>query len=218
MRFFRHRDLVYLPFLVLLVATVIGGWINTEDLRGRVVDDFTGDPIGNASVQLANRSVNTASDGSFEFPNLPKTSSLQIDASGYTRTHTPTTETEIRLVPIALTVYVNEAGVSPAKGIAKASIRQGDKELGTTNDSGQTVISPYPGKGDAQLLICADGHEPKTVTARGVILTVELSTGTNTCPPLPTPSPSVSPSVSPTASPTAPAPSPSPSPSPTTSP
>lgn len=218
MSLFRHRHLVYLPFLVLLVATVIGGWMNTIDLQGRVLDDFTSDPIGNASVQMGSRSVNTATDGSFDFPNLPKTANLQIDASGYTRTHAPATQTEIRLVPIALTVYVNEAGVTPAKGIAKASVRQGDKELGTTNDSGQTVISPYPGKGDAQLLICADGHDPKTVTARGVILTVELSTGTNTCPPLPTPSPSVSPSASPAASPTASPTTPAPSPSPSATP
>ena len=209
---FRHRHLVYLPLLVLLLATVIGGWINTVDLRGRVVDDFTDDGVPNASVQLGSRTVNTASDGTFEFPNLPKTTSLQIDAPGYTRTHAPTTQDEIRLTPIALTVYVNEAGVTPAKGIAKASIRQGtSKELGTTNDSGQTVISPHPGK-DAQLFICADGHEAKTVAVHGVILTVELATGGTGCPPLPTPSPSASPSGSPAASPTAPAPSPSPSP------
>ncbi|HEY6959160.1 MAG TPA: carboxypeptidase-like regulatory domain-containing protein [Candidatus Limnocylindria bacterium] len=214
MSLFRHRHLVYLPFLVLLVATVIGGWVNTVDLHGRVVDDFTSDPIGNASIQLGDRSVNTGGDGQFDFPNLPKTSSVQVDANGYTRTHAPTTQEEIRLTPIALTVYVNEAGVTPAKGIAKATVRQGDTPLGTTNDSGQTVISPYPGKGDAQLLICADGHDPKTVVARGVIVTVELAAGTNTCPPLPTPSPAVSPSASPAASPTAPAPSPSPSPTP----
>ena len=210
MSLFRHRNLVYLPFLVFLVATVIGGWINTVDLSGRVVDDFTGDGIANASVELGDRTVNTASDGSFDFPNLPKTTSLQIDAPGYTRTHTPTTQTEIRLVPISLTVYVNEAGVTPVKGIAKASIRQGtDHELGTTNDSGQTVISPHPGK-DAQLFICADGHESKTVTVHGVILTVELATGGTGCPPLPSPAPSASPSASPAGSPTAPAPSPSP--------
>lgn len=212
MSLLRHRNLVYLSFPVFLVATVIGGWINTVDLRGRVVDDFTSAPIGNASLQLADRGVKTATDGSFDFPNLPRTTSLQIDASGYTRTHAPTTQEEIRLVPIALTVYVNEAGVTPVKGIVKASVRQGEKQLGTTNASGQSVISPYPGKGDAQILICADGHEPKTVAARGVIVTVELAAGTNSCPPLPTPTPSASPSGAPAPSPTAPAPSPSPSP------
>ena len=210
MSLFRHRNLVYLPFLVFLVATVIGGWFNTAEMQGRVVDDFTGDGVPNASVQLGARSVSSASDGSFDFPNLPRTASVQIDAPGYTRTHAATTDTEIRLTPIALTVYVNEAGVTPAKGIAKASIRQGtDKELGTTNDSGQTVISPHPGK-DAQLFICADGHQSQTVTVHGVILTVELATGGTGCPPLPSPSPSGSPSGSPAASPTAPAPSPSP--------
>jgi len=44
-RFARHRYLVYLPFALFFVATVLGGWINTVELRGRVVDDLTSDGI-----------------------------------------------------------------------------------------------------------------------------------------------------------------------------
>jgi len=164
------------------------------------------------------RTAVTASDGSFDFPNLPKTSRLTIDAPGYTRLTAPTTQEEMRLVPISLTVVVKEAGATPDKYIAKADIRnpQGDKVLGTTNDSGNTVVSPHPGK-DAQVLVCAANYEPQTVTVHGVILTVELKPGTTGCPPLPSPSPTAAPSgsggPSGTASPTAPAPAPSPSPS-----
>ena len=202
---------------MLFVGTVVGGWINTVDLRGRVVDDFTNDGVANASLKHGLRSAVTSSDGSFEFPDLPKTSRLQVDAPGYFRTGAPTTLEEIRLNPISLTVVVKEAAVTPEKFIAKAEIRQNDKVLGTTNDSGNTVVSPHPGK-DAQLFICAANYEPKTVPVHGVTLTVELVIGGSGCPPLPSPSPSALPSASPGASPSAPAPSPSPSPSPTSSP
>lgn len=206
----RHRHLVFLPFLVLLVATLVGGWVNTVDLRGRVLDDFTSDGIGGATVKHGIRTVATASDGSFEFPDLPRSSRLQIDAQGYLRTGAPTTQEEIRMSPLAVTVVVKEAGATPEKFLAKADIRQGDTVLGTTNDGGNTVLSPHPGK-DATVLVCAADHESKTVPIRGVRLIVELAPGGSGCPPLPSPSPSASPSGSPGASPTAPAPSPSPS-------
>jgi hypothetical protein len=209
--FLRHRFLVFAPFVLFFAGTVVGGWINTVDLQGRVVDDFTGDGIANASVKHGARGVATASDGSFDFPDLPKTSRLTVDAPGYVRNGPPTTQTDIRLTPIALTVVVKETGASPDKFLAKADIRQGTTVLGTTNDSGNTVISPHPGK-DAQVLVCAAGHESKTVTVHGVTLTVELDLGGTGCPPLPSPSPSASPSGSPSA------PAPSASPSPTASP
>ena len=205
----RHRLLVYLPFVVFFVGTVVGGWLNTVDLQGQVVDDFTGDAISRATLQHGVRSVVTSADGTFDFPNLPRSSRLQVDAPGYTRTGAPTTQTEIRLVPIALTVVVKEAGATPDKLLAKADIRQGTTVLGTTNDSGNTVISPHPGK-DASVLVCAADHESKTVTVHGVTLTVELAPGGTGCPALPSPSPSASPSGAPSGSPSAPAPSASP--------
>ena len=121
-------------------------------------------------------------------------------------------------------VSVKAAGIRPlrfhdlrhtfgTRMIAKADIRQGTTDLGQTNDGGNTVISPYPGK-DAKLLICADGYDQKEVTIHGVAGTFEITPGTNACPPLPTPSPSPSPAPSdstPSASPGA-------SPSPTASP
>jgi hypothetical protein len=211
----RHRYLVYLPFVLLFVGTVVGGWINTVDLRGRVVDDLSNEGIV-ASITFGQRDAKTDTTGAFFFPNLPKTSRLVVDSPGYFRATVPTTLEEIRLSPNSLTVVVKEIGVTPEKPIEGASIRQGDKELGKTLNSGISVISPYPGK-DATLLICATGYDAKTITARGVKMDVELIPGTIACPPLPTPSPS--PSPSPTASPSgSPAPSAAPTPSPSASP
>ena len=209
MSLLRHRYLVFAPFAVFFVATVIGGWLNTVDLKGRVVDDFTGDGVGKATLRHGVRTVASASDGSFDFPDLPRTSRLQIDAPGYTRQSAATTQDEIRLLPIALTVLVKEAGATPDKVIAKADIRQGTTVLATTNDGGNTVVSPYPEKGSS-ILVCAANYESKTVPVRGVTLIVELTPGGTGCPPLPSPSPTASPSGAPAPSPTGPAPSPSP--------
>src|SRR2546430_433529 len=150
------------------------------------------------------------SSGTFTFPGLPRESKVSVDAPGYLRTSVPVTQEEIRMSPLSFTIQVNEAG-SPDKHIAKADIRQGTTLLGTTNDGGNQVISPYPGK-DAKLLLCAAGYDQKEVTIHGVVGTFDLTPGTNACPPLPTPTPSPAPSDS------TPSASPSASPSPTASP
>lgn len=186
-------------------------------MRGRVLDDFTSDPIGTAgSAKIAHGARTVTADpstGAFTFPALPRESKVAVDAPGYLRTSVPVTQEEIRMQPLSFTIQVNEAG-NPEKHIAKAEIRQGTTLLNTTNDSGNVVLSPYPGK-DAKLLICATGYDQKEVTIHGVVGTVELAPGTNACPPLPTPTPS--PSPSPSASPGA-SPSATPTPSPTASP
>ncbi len=204
-----------LPILVLLIATVIGGWVNTIDLSGRVVDDFTDQGIINASLTHGSRTVGTDVNGSFDFPNLPRQSKLRVDANAYLRTSVPTTQDEIRMTPTSWTVQVIEAG-SPDKFIKNAAVRQGDTVLATTGEAVNAIVAPHPGKG-AKVMICADGYQQKDVTATGVIQTVELTPGSPGCPPLPSPSPTASPvpsaSGSPAASPGA-SPSPTPSPSP----
>jgi hypothetical protein len=200
-----------LPIVVLFVATVIGGWLNTIDLRGRVVDDFTDQGIINASVAHGSRVVGTDVNGSFEFLNLPRQSKMRVDANAYLRTSVPTTQDEIRMTPTSWTAIIIEAG-SPDKHIQKADIRQGDTVLNTSNEAVNTIVSPHPGK-NAKVLVCAEGYQSKEVTVTGVLQTVELTPGGSGCPPLPSPSPTASPV--PTASPSGPpAPSPSPSPSP----
>jgi hypothetical protein len=215
-RFRAYRLASLLPVLLILIVTVVGGWLNGVNMNGHVVDDFSSDPIGTAgpaTIAHGARSVKAdPSTGTFTFPDLPRESKVSVDAPGYLRTSVPVTQEEIRMSPLSFTIQVNEAG-SPDKHIAKADIRQGTTDLGVTNDGGNTVISPYPGK-DAKLLICADGYDQQEVTIHGVVGTFELTPGTNACPPLPTPTPS--PSPAPTDS--TPSASPSASPSPTASP
>src|SRR5205823_10919136 len=185
-------------------------------MHGRIVDDTTSDPVGTAGPATISHGARTMtadpSTGVFIFPDLPRESKVGVDANGYLRTGVPPTQEEIRLSPLSYTIYVNAAG-DPTKHIAKADIRQGTTDLGMTNDGGNLVISPYPGK-DAELLSCADGYDQKGVMVGGVVAGVAITPGTNACPalPTPTPSPSASPSASPGASPSA-----SPSPSPTAS-
>lgn len=203
-----------LPILVLFIATVIGGWVNTIDLHGRVVDDFTDSGIINASVTHGSRVVGTDVNGSFDFLNLPRQSRMRVDANAYLRTSVPTTQDEIRMTPTSWTVQVVEAGTTD-KFVKNAGVRQGDTELANTHDAVNAVVSPHPGK-NAKVMVCADGYQAKEVTVVGVLQTVELTPGSPGCPPLPTPSPSPSPSPSASGSPAAsPGASPSPTPSPT---
>lgn len=199
-----------LPIVALFLATAIGGWVNTVDLRGRVVDDFTDKGIINAALTHGNRVVGTDVDGNFEFPNLPRQSKMRVDANAYLRTSVPTTQDEIRMTPTSWTALIVEAG-APDKHIQKADIRQGDTVLATSGEAVNTIVSPHPGK-NAKVLVCAAGYQSKEVTVSGVLQTVELTSGGSGCPPLPSPSPTASPV--PTASPSGPPPSASPTPSP----
>jgi hypothetical protein len=213
-RFRPYRLASLAPILLIGLATLVGGWLNGVDMRGHVVDDLSSEPVGTAGVAKITHGARSVtadpSTGTFVFPGLPRESRVSVDAPGYLRQGVPTTQEEIRLAPLTFTIQVNEAG-NPDKHIAKADIRQGTTSVGITNDSGNTVISPYPGK-DAKLLICAGGYDQKEITIHGVVGTFDLTPGTNACPPLPTPTPSPSPSPSDST------PSASPSPSPTTSP
>jgi hypothetical protein len=185
-------------------------------MRGHVVDDLTSESIGVAGPAKITHGARTVtadpSTGTFVFPDLPRLSRVSVEAPGYFRAAAPPTQEEIRLSPNSFTIQVNEAG-DPNKHIANAEIRQGTTRLDATNEGGNRVLSPYPGK-DAKLLICAAGYDQKEVTIHGVVGTFELTPGTNACPPLPTPTPSPSPSPSPSDS----TPSASPTPAPTTSP
>ncbi len=202
-----------LPILALFLATVVGGWVNTFDLRGRVIDDFTEQGIINASVTHGQRVVGTDVNGSFELLSLPRQSRMRVDANAYLRTGVPTTQEEIRMKPTSWTVLIKDAG-SPDKAVAKADVRQGTTVLVTSNEAVNTIVAPHPGK-NAKVTICAEGFQTQEVEVKGVIQTVALAPGGTGCPPLPSPSPttSPSPSASPAASPS-PLPSPSPSPSP----
>ena len=206
-----------LPILVLFLATVIGGWVNTIDLRGRVMDDFSDEGLINASLTHGSRVVGTDANGSFEFLNLPRQSKMLVDRNGYLRTTVPTTQEQIRMMPLSWSALIVDGG-DPEKHIVGADIRQGTTVLATSTEAVNTVVAPHPGR-NAKVTVCAEGYQTQEVEVRGILQTVALASGGTGCPPLPSPSPSASPGASPGASPSgSPAPSPSPSPTPSGSP
>jgi hypothetical protein len=217
-RFRPYRLASLFPILLIGLATLVGGWLNGVEMNGRVVDDLSSEPVGTAGPAKITHGARTVtadpSTGTFVFPDIPRESRVKVEAPGYFQAGAAPTEQEIRLQPNSFTIQVNDAA-DPSKHIASVDIRQGTTDLGTTNEGGNKVLSPYPGK-DAKLLLCAEGYDQKEITIRGVLGTFELTAGTNACPPLPTPTPSPSPSPSP--APSDSTPSASPTPSPTTSP
>src|SRR3954465_11481404 len=114
----RHRDLIYLPFVLLFAPTLIGGWVNTADMRGHVVDDFSSDGVRGARLSLGSRTTVADASGAFEFPNLPKTAPATADPPGSFRIDVPATQEEIRLAPNSITISVREASGIPDKPIA----------------------------------------------------------------------------------------------------
>ncbi len=209
----RQRYFIAFPFVVLVVATLAGGWINTVDARGHVIDDSTGLPVAGVSITYgANKGAVSAEDGSYLLPNLPRGARLRTRAPGYQPQNPAAEASEIRLVPGTLSLQVNEEGTTDAR-VPGVEVRQGDKVLTkcTAEPCGQLVITTIDIVGQ-KALVCAPHHESKEIELRGVtlIMTLKKQEG-GACPPLPSPSPA--PSAAPSASPSA-APSASPSPSP----
>lgn len=217
-RYLRHRYALALPFVLLVVIALIGGLLNGVTASGRVVDDYSGDPVAGAELSVGKRMTSTSEDGSYLMENVPRTTDIRVDAGpggGYFRTSAPAHGGDIRMQPNSLTVVVNVEGTDPPERIGLAQVRQETRILGTTNPSGNTVVTPHPGR-DAKLLVCAKDFASKEITARGVLTTVTLvrQPGAD-CPVIPTPTPdpnAPSPSPSPAVSPS-PGPSPTPSPS-----
>jgi len=214
----RSRYLVILPFAILLLATLVGGVINSVDARGRVVDDITGKGIPDATITHGIRTAQTDADGGYVITALPRTSIMQIDKLGYFRMRASTTQTEVRLTPTAVTIYAYDATKTEADRIPLPQARdvENTKIIANGNESGQIVVAPHPGK-DAKLKICAEGFEPKDITVEGVLMQIGLQPGGTGCPPLPnaTPTPTGSPEGSPAATPS---PEPTPTPAPTSTP
>lgn len=214
-RYRRHRYALALPFLVLALAAVIGGVLNGVTVNGRLVDDYSEDPVKDGKISVGRRATWSGEDGSFTMENVPRTTSLRVEAGGYLIASPPPQSGEIRLAPLSVTVQVNIEATSPAEGVPSAQLRQEGRTLATANATGGAVVSPHPGK-DAKVLVCAQGFASREVTVRGVTLVVTLRRDpSGDCPPLPTPSPSPTVSPSPGASPaSSPSPGASPSPSP----
>lgn len=228
MKGLRHRHLLAAPFVVILLLTLVGGLANSMDARGRVVDDLTDEPIPGTRLVHGPRQVTSDERGEYVFPNVPRTSKLEVrPPSGYGLTSVLTTVEEIRLDPLTLTIYAFDEAKDLETGPAKnpqARPLANDKILATGDEFGQIIIAPHPatdqGGSQRRILVCGEGFEAKEVDVKGVVMRVPLKAGGTGCPPLPTPTPdpNATPSPSPTASPADATPAPAPTPSPTGTP
>ncbi len=218
----RHRDLVYLPFVIFFLGTIVSGQFNGVDARGVVVDASTGEPVKDVPVIFGNRRTTTDEQGRYELRNLPRGSKITARPSfSYGQVSVAAEATRIELPPTALNLQVNKKGTGnasasptpiPPTPVKDPEVRQNDKVIGTGSENGSVVVVPYPEVG-SKLLVCAAGHTSIEIEARGTLRTVELEEGGTGCPALPSPSPSAAPSPSGAASPV-PTPTPSPSASP----
>ena len=219
----RFRYIVFVPFLVLLFGTWIGGYfLNTVSAAAVVVDSSTGEPVSDVPVVYGERRTTTDADGRFAMDDLPLGARLLVQPRfSYADQEVPATATRVELAPSLLEIKVVQKNVLPETPVKKAEARQNDKQLATGGDDGNIAIAPYPEVG-SKILICAPDYQSTEVEARGTQITVGLIVDPSGpgCPPLPSPSPSPSASPSggaPTPSPTGP-PAPTPTPTPTTTP
>ena len=197
------------------MATVLGGFLNTIDARGQVIDDSTGLPVAGVSITYgSSRGAVSGDDGSYLIPNLPRGARLRTNMPGYQPANPAAEASEIRLKPGSLTLQVNEEG-NPDVHVPGVEVRQGTQVLAkcAADPCGQLVVTIVDIVGQ-DALVCAPGHEQKTIALKGVTLITTLKKQEGgACPPLPAPSPS--PSPLPTATPSlTPTPTASPSASP----
>jgi hypothetical protein len=213
-QYLRHRYLVYLPFLVFFLGTLISGQLNGVDARGTVIDMSTREPVPDVPIVYGSKRTVSDAQGHFELLGLPR--GARITASprfSYSQQSVSAEATTIELPPITLNLQVNQRNVDPPVGVKLPQARQGGKVLGTGTETGSMVIVPYPEVG-SKILVCADGYVSVEIEARGVLQTIGLVTGGTGCPPLPSPSPTATPSGNPSGSPAAPTATPTASPTP----
>ena len=213
-RYRRHRYALLLPFVLFALIGLVGGVLNGATARGVVIDEFTGEPVQDATLSVGKRSIRSAADGTYVFEGVPRTTSIRVDVAEYNRANIGPEGGEVRLVPYSVRFEVNIAGTEPPERIPSAQIRQETRVLATTGAGGITVVSPHPGR-EAKALVCAKGFQSKEVVIRNVVMVVALTRDeAGDCPPLPSPSPAPGASPSPAAPAATPSPA-APSPSPT---
>jgi len=218
-----HRYLVIVPFVLMLLVTLVGGQVNRVDADGVVIDTSTGLPVPSVSVTYGKsfpRGSVTDEQGHYFIPNLPRDATLTTRINGYPPVSAPATASKIEVTPGTLSVQVNEEGTTDTR-VPKVEIRQGDKVLTKCNvdPCGQLVVTVLDIVGQ-KALICAPDHDSKEIELKGVTLVTTLAKHEGAgCPALPSPSPAPSPSRSPSASPSvSPSAAPSAPPSPTSTP
>jgi len=209
-----HRYALVAPFVLFLLILLIGGLVNRVDAHGRIIDDTTDEPIAGVAVTYGSRSTATDADGRYVLDNLPRGATLATTHKYYGRNGVAADRTELRLVPLTLTLEVHDAATG--KGVDTPEARQpADVQVGKGTVSGEMVVAPYPPR-DVPLLVCAKNYTPAEVKPRGNLQNVDLTFAEGqSCPPLKTPAPTPTPSITPLPSGS---PASSPTPSPTGSP
>ena len=170
-----HKYFVLLPFVLVLVITVVGGWLNTIDARGRVIDDSTGLPVAGVGISYgANRHAVSADDGTYVLPSLPRGARLRTSVPGYQPANADAGG-DIHIVPGSLTLQVNEEGTTDTR-VPAVEVRQGDKVLTkcSADPCGQLVITTVDIVGQ-KALVCASGHASKEIELKGVTLIMTLA-------------------------------------------
>jgi hypothetical protein len=209
-----HRDALIAPFALFFLVMLIGGQVNRVDAHGRIIDDTTNEPIAGVGVTFGSRSTATDADGRYVMDNLPRGATLKTTHKFYGPNGVAADRTELRIVPLTLTLEVHDAATG--KGVDTPEARQpADVQVGKGTTSGEMVVAPYPPR-DVPLLVCAKNYKPTEVKPRGNLQNIDLTFAEGqSCPPLKTPAPTPTPSITPVPSGS---PAPSPTPSPTGSP
>lgn len=206
----RYPIAPFVGLVALALATLAGGIYNTVEARGRVVHDWTGEPL-QVTVSYGQRSVTTDESGAFDLGLVPREAQLTARKQGFEAQRFGPEQHEVRLAPGGITLRVQDA---QGKGINGVEARK-DTAVISQSPGSVMIVTPHPGP-DAPFIVCAKEFGPKEVKTTATSLEVTLDKGPG-CPPLPSPSPS--PGASPTPSPgAAPTPSPGASPTPTPSP
>jgi hypothetical protein len=209
----RHRFLIFVPFTLLFLVTLVGGQINRVDAQGTVIDTSTEQPIPGVSITFgANRGTVSDAQGRYFIPNLPLDAHLRTSIPGYPPVTVAATDTQIKLTPGTLSLQVNEEGTTDTR-VPGVEVRQETTVLTkcAADPCGQLVIDLTTKNLVGQkATLCAPNHDPKEIDLKGTTLVTTMTKHEGvSCPPHPTPSPA--PTPVPTATPVA-TPSPSASP------
>lgn len=170
---------------VILVVTLFGGQFTAVEARGRVVNDWTGEPL-QADLHFGKRVVTADENGYFDLGPVPPGSRLSAIKTAFGRVDFTAGDGEVRMAPATLTLEVKDAATG--RGVPNPEVRLGDKVIGRGTESGSVAVV-HPGK-DQRLLVCAPNYQSLSRVYNVTFVEMTLQPDGPGCPPLPSPSPS----------------------------